>query len=146
MPFRDLSRRAELVLRALLVTAYLAAAYAGAAALLWPPSTIEPALGMVLARVWAGLALLGGVVCAVAVLTARYRVEWVAVWYVVTGVTIYAATVWHLAATATTSRQTQAAALTALAWLLLYRGTELTARAARLRRRHVVTMRVSRKV
>ena len=136
MPFRDLPRWARTALRTLLSVAYLSAGYAALAAVVWTPQTIEGALGAVLTYGWATVGLVGAAVALLGVALDRYRVEWAAVWWVAAGLSVYTLTVWALVAQ-TPTRQTQAAALTTLCVLLVYRAVELTAHAAKLRHRHL---------
>ena len=136
MPDRDLPPPWRMTLRVLRAVLYLCVLYAGVAALVWTPRTIEGVIGSGATYLWAGLAIAGAGGSLAGVLLDRYRVEWIAVWWAAAGVTAYAITVWTLAATETITRQTQASVCTGLLVALLYRAAELTAHAAKLRRAH----------
>lgn len=134
MIHRNQPGRYPLVLRLLMACMYVWALYSGVAGLVWTPTTIEGFAGSVLTVVWAGLTILASVWALAGVVMNRYRWEWAAVWWVTAGVSVYVTTVWLLVFVAgTPTRQSQAAALTALVAMLLYRATELSAHAAKLR-------------
>lgn len=123
-------------LRAFQGATYLAVAAMGVVGIIFPPMTIAAAIGEPLTYWWTGLAAAGAIVCFLAVLTDRYRVEWVAVWPTIGGTLIYAITVWGLVTEDQVTRSAQAVALTALVLSLATRGVRLAGHAAQLRAVH----------
>lgn len=83
-----------------------------------PPVTIQGSIGW-LAYVWGGCLVAAFIAC-VAAFKRRYRVEYMALPLTVTGVLVYAYTVWMLVP-GTLTRAPQALIITAMAVVLLVR-------------------------
>lgn len=115
MPIIIPPTRAESVCRAL---AYFLLGCAGVWVLASPPTTIQGQLGW-LTAVW-GACLITAFVASVAAFKRRYRVEYMALPLTVTGVLIYACTLWMLVPD-TLTRAPQALIVTAMATALLAR-------------------------
>jgi len=136
MPFRDLPAPYPGRLRTILALCWAWLMSAGVGAFLFTPRTIEGTLGTTLTYAVASLVFAGSVAAFLGVVTNRYRIEWVATWAVGSGLVAYVATVWWLVGAETLSRWTQASAVSALLFFVMFRAEELAAHAERLRATH----------
>lgn len=131
MSFRHLPPREARRLRGVLALAYAATAWAGIAALIWTPTTITSAIGILVTYSWATLAVLGGSVGVWAVARDQWRTERWSAPLAVGGAVTYAVAVWSLVITETSGRAAQASWITVVALLLIYRVLEVWAAASR---------------
>src|SRR5690625_6146006 len=84
----------------------------GALVLIMPPTTIETPLGRLITSFW-GFLLLTAVIPAVAAIKGRFKWEYTILPLIISGILIYAATIWSLTLE-TPTRATQATLTTAL--------------------------------
>lgn len=136
MSFRHLPPAQGRRLRGILALAYAATAWAGIAALIWTPTTIAGAIGVLVTYAWAALAVLGGSVGIWAVARDQWRTERWSAPLAAGGAVTYAVAVWSLVITETSGRAAQASWITAVALLLVYRVLEVWAVASRDRTTH----------
>lgn len=135
MPDDDLSPRARITLRVLRALMYLASGASGVLALIWTPTLArgEPSWA---GWLWAPLVIMSSAVALAGVVMDRYRVEWIAIWWVCLGVLI--ATLLEIASAQYAPWLRDGAALdVALVGALLYRTAELSAHASKLRHAHL---------
>jgi hypothetical protein len=136
MPFRDLPAPYPTRLRVTLAACWAALVSGGVGAFFFTPRTIEGTIGSTLTYTWASLVLVGAVAALLGVAFNRYRIEWVATWFVSSGLVAYVGTVWWLVGAETLTRWTQASMVTALLGFVMFRAEELAAHAAKLRATH----------
>lgn len=144
MTFSHLPPLHAIAQRAVFAAAYACTALAGAAALVFTPTTIAGTLGLWVTYVWAALAIVGGPVGLLAVATGRWRLELWAAPLATGGAAGYAIGVWSLVNGETVTRLTQASWITVLVLLLLARVIHVRAVASEQRRRHDRHRRVRR--
>lgn len=131
MSFRHLPPREARRLRGILALAYSATTWAGLAALIWTPRTIQGAIGLAITYGWATLAITGGATGIWAVTRDRWRIERWSAPLAAGGAFTYAVAVWSLVITETSGRAAQAAWVTVVALMLTYRALEVWAVASR---------------
>ena len=136
MSFRHLPPRDARRLRGVLALGYAATAWAGLSALVWTPTTISGAVGVLMTYAWATLALAGGAIGIWAVTRDQWRIERWSAPLAAGGAVTYAVAVWSLVITETSGRAAQASWITVVALLLVYRVLEVWAVASRDRASH----------
>lgn len=139
MSFRHLPPKYARRLRGILAVAYAFAAYAGVSALVWTPVTISGSIGMSLTYLWGLMALAGGLAGVYGVSRNQWRIERWSAPLAAGGLGVYALTVWTLTITETTGRLAQASVATFAFLMLVYRATEVDARAKADREEHDAT-------
>ncbi|MCW4458196.1 hypothetical protein [Microbacterium sp. MPKO10] len=102
-----LSIREPRKIKAIYFVYYAIAAGTGLATLLWPPRSIEGALGAFLTTLWAAFILGGGIASCVAVFPGRWWLERAGIYAILGGILIYEGTVMFLQFTETGNRLTQ---------------------------------------
>jgi hypothetical protein len=125
MPDRDWPPIQRRIARGLRVGAFVFVAIAGAAVLRWKPSAVTEAATTTGLGVLGILAIVSGLVGAVAVALHLWHVEWVAVWFMAAAFGGYTALDWALVISGELGQLAESAALTVAVGLLLARGVDL---------------------
>lgn len=107
------------------VAVYLMAVGYGVWTFLNPPATIQGSLGVWAVRYTALFSVIGSVACIVGVLLRKPMIEGSALWISIIGYVVYMIAVWGLFLTETSTRGSQAFALTALILSHSWRGFRL---------------------
>lgn len=102
-----LSIREPRVVKLIYFIYYLIAVGTGLVTLVWPPRSIEGALGTFTTTLWAVAILAGGLLSAVAVFPGWWAIERAGIYGVLGGIVIYESTVAYLQAVDEGSRLTQ---------------------------------------
>lgn len=103
---------------------YAFAAVSGFGALFLTPTSLSSTITSYITKAWGGTVLLFALIAIVGVVLEQYRLEFVALPFIVAGVVIYAFTIWFNVPE-TPSRLAQAGALSALAIVTLIRNIDL---------------------
>lgn len=111
---------AEVIIRTLRIGSYALAANTGLAALLFTPSSLKPEMFVIV-----GSMLLFGTLCAVASALKRYVIEWVSLFFLAGGISVYTSAVW-ISAIANPKAVAGASIFTVLIFLMLIRAVDLT--------------------
>lgn len=82
-------RWAERAVRFIRILGYAFAANTGAGALIYTPASLKPEMYIIV-----GSMLVFGLVCLVSAIMKRYIVEWIALFFLTAGTSIYVAAVW----------------------------------------------------
>lgn len=125
MPDRDWPRLQRRLARTLRAVVYLFAAAAAMGVQLWQPDTIVAAIGIPGLRVMAIVGALSGLAALTGTLAHRWRVEWVATWFVAAAFSAYTAIDWSMVILGHPGRAPGAAVLTALTAAVGARGIDL---------------------
>lgn len=122
MPFavQNYPTWAVVVVRTARILAYAFASLTGVAAVLFTPASITPASVVIIATM-----AIFGAVCLVGTLIQKYVVEWISLFFLAGGITVYVAGLW-IGALSSTKYIAAASVLTMLVLLLIVRLIDLT--------------------